>query len=124
MQRNCAPNRSCNYLCNEEETLADTTAIAARRETPLGYFKRTWRQNIIYIGFVVVFLFFAVTLYDKGFLAPNNILNIARQTAMIAVMAVAMTLVLSSGEIDLSVGAVAGLSSVTTAMAVAWGGLP
>jgi ribose transport system permease protein len=39
-------------------------------------------------------------------------------------MAVAMTLALSSGEIDLSVGAVAGLASVTTALAVAWGGLP
>ena len=103
--------------------MSDTTAVAGR-ETLLSYFKRTWRQNIIYIGFVVVFLFFAATLYDKGFLAPNNILNIARQTAMIAVMAVAMTLVLSSGEIDLSVGAVAGLASVTTAMAIAWGGLP
>ena len=37
---------------------------------------------------------------------------------MIAVMAVAMTFVLSAGEIDLSVGAVAGLASVTTAMAI------
>lgn len=103
--------------------MSDTMSVAGR-ETPMGYFKRTWRQNIIYIGFVVVFVFFAITLYDKGFLTPNNILNIARQTAMIAVMAVAMTLVLASGEIDLSVGAVAGLASVTTAMAVAWGGLP
>ena len=103
--------------------MSETMAIAGR-ETPWGYFKRTWRQNIIYIGFVVVFLFFALTLHDKGFLTPNNILNITRQTAVIAVMAVAMTLVLSSGEIDLSVGAVAGLASVTTAMAVAWGGLP
>ena len=81
-----------------------------------------WRQNIIYIGFVVIFLVFAVTLYDKGFLNPNNLLNIVRQTAMIAVMAIAMTFVLSAGEIDLSVGAVAGLASVTTAMAIAVGG--
>lgn len=94
------------------------------REGVWGYFKRTWRQNIIYIGFVVVFIFFAATLHDRGFLDPGNLLNIARQTAVIAVMAVAMTLVLSSGEIDLSVGAVAGLSSVTTAMALSWGGLP
>jgi ribose transport system permease protein len=83
-----------------------------------------WRQNIIYIGFVVIFLVFAVTLYDKGFLNPNNLLNIVRQTAMIAVMAIAMTFVLSAGEIDLSVGAVAGLASVTTAMAITVGGLP
>ena len=81
-----------------------------------------WRQNIIYIGFVVMFIIFAVTLFDKGFLNPNNLLNIVRQTAMIAVMAIAMTYVLSAGEIDLSGGAVAGLASVTTAMAIDAGG--
>lgn len=77
-----------------------------------------WRQNIIYIGFVAIFLIFALTLSDKGFLNPNNLLNIVRQTAMIAIMAIAMTFVLSAGEIDLSVGAVAGLATVTVAMAI------
>lgn len=81
-----------------------------------------WRQNIIYIGFVVIFIVFAIALHDRGFLNPNNLLNIFRQTAMIAVMAIAMTYVLSAGEIDLSVGAVAGLASVTTAMAIDAGG--
>jgi ribose transport system permease protein len=83
----------------------------------------SWRQHIIYLGFVVIFACFAITLHDRGFLDPNNLLNIVRQTAMIAVMAVAMTFVLSAGEIDLSVGAVAGLASVTTAMAIDAGGL-
>ena len=78
------------------------------------WFKSSWRQNIIYFG---------VTLHDKGFTDPVNLLNIFRQSAIIAVMAVAMTLVLASGEIDLSVGAVAGLASVTTALALASGGL-
>lgn len=87
-------------------------------------FKKTWRQNIIYIGFVLVFLFFALTLYDSGFLSINNILNITRQTAIIAIMAVAMTLVLSSGEIDLSVGSIAGLASVTTALGIKYYGIP
>ena len=81
-----------------------------------------WRQNIIYIGFVAIFLVFALTLNDKGFLNPNNLLNIVRQTAMIAVMAIAMTFVLSAGEIDLSVGAVAGLATVTVAMAISVAG--
>jgi len=81
-----------------------------------------WRQNIIYIGFAVIFVVFAVALHDKGFLNPNNLLNIFRQTAMIAVMAIAMTYVLAAGEIDLSVGAVAGLASVVTAMAIDAGG--
>ncbi len=85
-------------------------------------FFANWRQNIIYIGFLVIFIVFAATLADKGFLNPNNLLNIVRQTAMIAVMAIAMTFVLSAGEIDLSVGAVAGLTTVTVAMAIAAGG--
>ena len=89
---------------------------------PTGAFFANWRQNIIYIGFVVIFVVFALTLNDKGFLNPNNLLNIVRQTAMIAVMAVAMTFVLSAGEIDLSVGAVAGLATVTVAMAIAVAG--
>jgi ribose transport system permease protein len=89
---------------------------------PGGVFFANWRQNIIYIGFVAIFLIFALTLNDKGFLNPNNLLNIVRQTAMIAVMAIAMTFVLSAGEIDLSVGAVAGLTTVTVAMAIAVAG--
>jgi ribose transport system permease protein len=89
---------------------------------PVEAFFANWRQNIIYIGFAVIFVVFALTLNDKGFLNPNNLLNIVRQTAMIAVMAVAMTFVLSAGEIDLSVGAVAGLATVTVAMAISVAG--
>lgn len=96
--------------------------MAKAATAPAGAFFANWRQNIIYIGFVVIFVIFAVTLNDKGFLNPNNLLNIVRQTAMIAVMAVAMTFVLSAGEIDLSVGAVAGLTTVTVAMAISVAG--
>jgi ribose transport system permease protein len=70
----------------------------------------------------VIFIFFAILLGNQGFLSPNNLLNILRQTATITVIAVGMTYVISCAEIDLSVGSVAGLASVVTAMAVAnWG---
>jgi ribose transport system permease protein len=77
-----------------------------------------WHRYVIYIGFAVVFLFFAILLGDQGFLSPNNLLNIFRQTATVTILAVAMTFVIASAEIDLSVGSVAGLSSVCAAMAV------
>lgn len=96
--------------------------MADATTTPMGGFFTNWRQNIIYIGFVLIFVIFALTLSQKGFLNPTNLLNIIRQTAMIAVMAVAMTFVLASGEIDLSIGAVAGLATVTVAMAIAVAG--
>ena len=78
-----------------------------------------FRQYLVYVGFVVLFLFFAIVLRDSGFTTPNNLLNIARQTAIIATMAVAMTFVIAAGQIDLSVGAIAGLASVTTALTIA-----
>lgn len=75
-----------------------------------------WREHAIYVGFVVVFVLFAVWLGDDGFLTGANLLNIVRQTAIIAVMAVAVTFVIATAQIDLSVGSVAGLSSVVTAL--------
>ncbi|MGH2802520.1 MAG: ABC transporter permease [Thermoleophilaceae bacterium] len=84
-----------------------------------------WRRYVLYIGFALLFVFFAATLSDEGFLTSNNLFNIIRQTATISVMAVAVTFVIGAAEIDLSVGAVAGLSSVITAMALdAYGLVP
>jgi ribose transport system permease protein len=84
-----------------------------------------WRRYVIYIGFVIVFLFFAILLRDQGFLSPNNLLNIFRQTSTITIIAVGMTYVIAAAQIDLSVGSTAGLASVVTAMGIAaWGPLP
>jgi ribose transport system permease protein len=77
-----------------------------------------WRQYIVYIAFVGVFIYFSITLSDSGFLTVNNILNIVRQTAIISIIGVAMTFVISAAEIDLSVGSIAALSSLTSAMAL------
>ena len=82
-----------------------------------------WRRYIIYIGFVLVFVAFAITLGDNGFLSTNNLLNIFRQSAIIAIIAVGMTYVISCAEIDLSVGSTAGLASVVTAMVISSYGL-
>ncbi|MFS0614415.1 ABC transporter permease [Lederbergia ruris] len=77
-----------------------------------------WRKYIVYLAFVAVFIIFSITLNENGFLTTNNLLNIVRQTAMISIMAVGMTLVISSGEIDLSVGSITALSSIIAALAI------
>jgi ribose transport system permease protein len=102
---------------------ASSEATSKPSESFASRMKEDWRQYVIYAGFIVIFIFFSITLSDKGFLDPNNLLNIVRQTAMIAIMAVGMTFVLSAGEIDLSIGSVAGLASVTTALTLAKFGL-
>jgi ribose transport system permease protein len=99
-------------------TSAEEAVPGGRRGLPGALGDLDWRRYVIYIGFVVIFVLFAVTLGDSGFLSTNNLLNILRQTAIITVIAVGMTFVISCAEIDLSVGSVAGLSSVCTAMAL------
>jgi ribose transport system permease protein len=71
---------------------------------------------IIYVGFAAVFVFFAIVLHDRSFLTTGNLTNIARQTAMISIMAIGFTFVLSAGEIDLSIGAVVAFASLVTAL--------
>ncbi|GIQ71419.1 ABC transporter permease [Xylanibacillus composti] len=82
-----------------------------------------WRQYIVYFAFIIILIYFSVTLGDDGFLTTYNLLNIVRQTAIIAIMGVAITFVMSTGEIDLSIGSIAALSSLTTALALesGWG---
>jgi ribose transport system permease protein len=73
------------------------------------------RRFVVYAVFLLIFVFFAATLHDDGFLNHTNLLNILRQTTPITVMAVAVVFVLSAGEIDLSLGAVVALSALVTA---------
>jgi ribose transport system permease protein len=49
------------------------------------------------------------------FLKADNLLNIANQIAVIAIMAIGMTMVIITGGIDLSVGSLAALSAVMAA---------
>ena len=74
------------------------------------------RAYVVYLAFLLILAFFAVTLRDDGFLTSSNLLNIAKQTAPISIMAVAVVFVLSAGEIDLSIGSVVALSSLVAAV--------
>ncbi|KZL88525.1 ABC transporter permease [Clostridium magnum] len=75
-----------------------------------------WNKYMVYIVFFVVFILFSITLSDKGFLSSNNLMNVLRQTAMISIMAVAGTFIIASGQIDLTVGAVAAMSAMIVSL--------
>lgn len=53
-----------------------------------------------------------------NFLKAGNLLNIANQIAVIAILAIGMTLVIITGGIDLSVGSLIALSAVVTTLLV------
>ena len=74
------------------------------------------QKYIIYFGFLGIFLFFALTLHDDGFLTTRNLTNIVLQTAPATIMAIGLVFVLSSGEIDLSFGSIVAVSALTAAV--------
>jgi ribose transport system permease protein len=82
------------------------------------------QSHLIYVGFLVLLIFFMVTLSDRGFATPQNFINVIRQSAVIAILAIGMTFVLTAGEIDLSIGSVLALAGVTTASLVDARGIP
>ena len=60
-------------------------------------------------------IFVPETRLWPNFLKADNLLNIANQIAVIAIMAIGMTMVIITGGIDLSVGSLAALSAVVAA---------
>ncbi len=73
-------------------------------------------QYVIYVGFLLIFAIFAVILRDDGFTSPSNLFNIVQQSAPITVMAVGMVFVLTSGEIDLSIGSTVAVAALLAAV--------
>lgn len=74
-------------------------------------------------GIVSIALFFLVvciifSVYTNAFLTAPNLLNIIRQSAPLLIVAGAMTFVITTGGIDLSVGSVLALSATLSAAAL------
>ena len=59
-----------------------------------------------------------LTFATDGFLTSLNLLNVGRQISLLGIMAVGMTFVLISGEVDLSVGSTYALAGLSTGMLI------
>jgi ribose transport system permease protein len=66
------------------------------------------------VALIVVYALFTLLTPDT-FARPENLVTMARQTAVVVIAAVGMTLVIVSGGIDLSVGALVALGTVVIA---------
>ncbi|HZS09712.1 MAG TPA: ABC transporter permease [Blastocatellia bacterium] len=62
-----------------------------------------------------------IAVLEPAFLSGGNLASVARQTAVITIMAMGMTMVMVAGGIDLSVGSMMALSSVFGALAMVSG---
>lgn len=66
----------------------------------------------------IVLIAIGIVLINANFSSTGNILGLLRATSSLAIIALAQTLVIISGELDLSVGAMYGMAATT--MAIVW----
>lgn len=76
------------------------------------------------ILFMLLLAAAAVRYHDQHFLSTRTLADLLSGNAFVGVMAVGMTLVIISGGIDLSVGAVMGLCNITVAVLIMHHGWP
>lgn len=82
------------------------------------------RYNILFgltLFALLLVLWLILGMSTTTFWTTNNIANLLRQGAMIAILAVGQTFVIITGGIDLSVGAIAGFASTIVALLLANG---
>ena len=84
---------------------------------------RSWlswlvNQQTFWVSVAAVAAFVAMTLASDVFATQQNLFNVTRNFAFVAIIAIGMTAVIVSGGIDLSVGAVLVLSGMVIGMAM------
>lgn len=76
----------------------------------------------IFVGFVIATIILQLIMWGgqkfPTFITPVNLLNILQQVGVPGIVAVGMTIVMISGGIDLSVGMLASLVSIVTALGI------
>jgi ribose transport system permease protein len=75
-------------------------------------------------GGALIVIFLYLSFASPDFLTSNNLFNVGAQTAVTAIIAMGMTLVIITAGIDLSVGSVAALAGVMGAKLMSDLGLP
>jgi ribose/xylose/arabinose/galactoside ABC-type transport system permease subunit len=98
---------------------AETPALP--RMVPIRRWKsvfESYGQELVILGVLVV-LFVGVGLYNPRFISANNLTSMFVGNAYIAIAAIGMSLVIISGNIDVSVGSLIGvLGTISGTMAV------
>lgn len=80
-----------------------------------------YKEYATLIFLVITVIFFSV--FATGFLSVSNIMNVLRQVSIIGICSVGMMLVILTGGIDLSVGAVIGVTGTLSAYLMVKSGL-
>jgi ribose transport system permease protein len=98
-------------------SLPDRPGRALRRLGPTG-------SHVLALGCVVVVVVVGASLLSSTFLTSDNLLNVLRQISVLGILSAGTTLLMVSGGIDLSIGAVASWSGVLAAELLVKGDSP
>jgi ribose transport system permease protein len=97
----------------------------AKAGTPARRMPDFANNRVLGVIFALIITFAIFTALVPSFLSIANLLEMGVQSAIIAIIALGMTLVIVTGGIDLSVGSIVGLVSVICAANLdTWGAVP
>lgn len=91
---------------------------------PMGQRLSRWvlaNIQVLSIAAILVVLFVFFSMATDAFFSTANLVNVGRQIAPTVIVAVAMTFVITTGQIDLSVGSILALSASVLALAAQGG---
>jgi ribose transport system permease protein len=113
------PGASTGAKPSEAGTIGGGDTAATVSATRPGL--RDWVERLLPFASVVA-LFIILSILSPYFLTVQNLSSVARQSAVITIIALGMTLVMISGGIDLSVGSVMAFAGIcgTTMLAAHW----
>lgn len=102
------------------------SATGAKPVRDVGALKRamTRPELAAVAGAILVFAFFAVVAGDSGFLTAGGTASYLEVAAQLGIVAVPVSLLMISGEFDLSVGSMVGAAGMIIAISTAEYGLP
>lgn len=101
--------------------MAATESMRNSESSNSGRWLRSARRLVAGEGGLVIMLALIIVFFatqSASFLVDRNLLNITRQISVNLIVAIGMTFVILTGEIDLSVGSVAALAGVMTAQVI------
>lgn len=102
------------------DTRADAAPTRSIRATLMGAADTVGLQNVSLMIALALLVIAIVSQTDK-FLLRNNLLNIGVSVSLVGLVAVVQTVVIISGGLDISVGSIAGLASVSAALVLEQG---
>ncbi len=106
------------------DATVSATEQSARRAGFVHAIRRIGTHNFSLLIALLALIAIFGSLRPDVFFLLRNILNIGQAIAILGILATAQTIVIVSGGLDISVGAVVGMSTVCIALAVGWTSSP